>query len=271
MKNSLVRQQINPTKKQCGLDLMSSQRTRTQRGKGGEILSLFSMFTLCLTVSHSPSFASPQEDPQLASVALSAESIQELRAEVQKSLQKLTSASSSIRVSERIDRIGPSLLLKMNLGLEGKNSREQAEHFLQHYSDLWGRLEVSIDRIESRKGRDIIHLVGTIEGIPLLNQQSKLSIVDGFAQHLSNGMGALTQLVPALISIENATEIALKLTQNKGLKLLSVKRYAVSHEPGIAHEVYEVHLAKSSELKTWRILIDARDGAVIQVVDGEAK
>ena len=193
------------------------------------------------------------------------------RAQSQKTLEKLITMAPTAKVSSREDRIGPSLLLKLNLRLEGESASEQAHYFIRQFSNLWGHLEVKVDRIEERRSRQIIHLVGSIDGVPLLNQQSKLSIVDGVAQHLSNGLGALSRLIKAKINEEEASKVALQSAQRQGLRLISVKRFAVSYEPGIAHEVFEIHLSALSELKTWRVLVDGQDGAIINVAAGEKR
>lgn len=102
-----------------------------------------------------------------------------------------------------------------------------------------------------------------------MNQQSKLSIKGSRAQHLSNGMGAIHQLIKANIDEKAAQDFALKTLNIQGLTPLSVKRGAVSYEPGIAHEVFEVRIAQPALLKTWVVLIDGRDGAILRVSEGE--
>jgi hypothetical protein len=186
-----------------------------------------------------------------------------------KVVEEIQRQSPNVVIRNRADRIGPSLLLNLNLNLNGETTRDQAQDFINRYRNIWGNLSISIEKIESRKNRQIVHLVGEVEGVRLLNQQSKLSIVNGKAQHLSNGLGALHQLIKAEISIEQAKKGALAVIDNQGLQVRSINKMAVSYEPGIAYEVFEVRIIDPLKLATWLVLLDGKDGAILRISSGE--
>lgn len=186
-----------------------------------------------------------------------------------KVVEEIQRQSPKVVIRNRVDRIGPSLLLNLNLHLNGETTREQAQDFINRYRNIWGNLFISIEKIESRKNRQIVHLVGEIEGVRLLNQQSKLSIVNGKAQHLSNGLGALQQLIKAKISIEQAKKSALAVIDNQGLQVRSINKMAVSYEPGMAYEVFEVRIIDPVKFATWLVLLDGKDGAILRISSGE--
>jgi hypothetical protein len=174
-----------------------------------------------------------------------------------------------MKVSERMDRIGPSLILKMNRPLSGNTPKDRVAHFIRQYAQLWGRVHLAIDEIKLRAGRTVATLSGSIDGLTILGQQSRLSIKEGRAQHLSNGIGALLSVNRARIDEEKARATALKAMGARAQRIASVRRAALPYEPGIAIEVFELRLVDAVKMRTWVVLIDGRDGAVIQIRAGE--
>lgn len=209
---------------------------------------------------------SPPKDP-----VLKIEALNKVRELSEQTLEEIKRLSPQLRMTKRIDRIGPALLLKMNIPLNGDTIEDQAHDFISRFSNLWGRLQVTIEKIEQRRDRSIVHLIGKVDGILLKNQQSKLTIKNGQAQHLSNGLGALVDYIPSRITEAEAIKSAEKDLSGQVTKLLSIKNLAVSYEPGRAHQVFELRFSKKESFSTLVVLVDGRDGAVLNVTKGEVK
>jgi hypothetical protein len=148
---------------------------------------------------------------------------------------------------------------------------EQAQAFIEPHQTLWGQTQLSIAKVETRKDHHVVHIKGAIEGRTILNQDSKFLIKNDRLEHVNNGIGALNTLIKSNISEEQALKSTNKLVSQKGLKITKMTRGAVSYEPGIAHEVFELRAIQSEQLRSWIILVDGRDGAIISVKSGEQK
>lgn len=264
---------LSPSRERTHLRVpQTTGRWRSGLGRHIKVL-VISVSSLCVaqTLNMGESIANPGESasPEQLSTSMTMNKNTSVEQRVAKTVSTILAESPMARVSNRPDRIGPALILKLDLPLYGESAQQRAEDFINRYSELWGSLSVHIDRVETRRGRSVAHLSGDIAGVPLMNQQSKLSIKGSRAQHLSNGMGAIHQLIKANIDEKAAQDFALKTLNIQGLTPLSVKRGAVSYEPGIAHEVFEVRIAQPALLKTWVVLIDGRDGAILRVSEGE--
>ena len=205
-------------------------------------------------------------DPNTSSAA---PSLDKLRAQVAAVVNDLSTHNAQVSVHERIDRIGPSVMLKLNVPLTGDTPRERAEQFINQYQQLWGRVHIEIDEIRVRAGRAVITLTGRIDGLPLLGQESRLSIKDGRAQHLSNGIGALISVRRARVDEAKASAAAIKALGDRAQRIASVRRAAYPLEPGVALEVFELRLVDPARMRTWVALVDGRDGSIIQVRAGE--
>ena len=94
-------------------------------------------------------------------------------------------------------------------------------------------------------------------------------IKDGRLVHLNNGIGALAYLVEAKISEERARKLATGALSKQGLDIANILKGAVSYEPGIAYEIYELRVLQPEKLRTWIVRLDGRDGAIISVKSGE--
>lgn len=190
---------------------------------------------------------------------------------VEQAVQKLLKRSPQARVTHRISQIGPSLILKMSLPLVGETPQAQATSFVHDFNQLWGNISVSIAKVETRRGRSVITLKGEINGLPILGQLAKLSIKDGRAQHLSNGLGALSIVHPALISEDQARKSVTRHIQavDRSAQAIKLLRGVISHSPGEGFEVFEARVADPTRLRSWIILVDGRDGQIIQTREGE--
>ena len=230
------------------------------------ILCLVVVGSLSLT-SYSTSMAIPTtEDSQV-----NPNTLLKLKQSTESIVEHFKKYSSKLKVTQRMDRIGPALLLNMDYELGGGDLKEQAAHFISQFAPLWGQLKVTIEKIETRKDRSVVHLVGEINGVPVSNQQSKLTIKNGKAQHLSNGLGALAKLIQSRVEEADAIKAAKATLGDQAGKLISVKKVAVSYEPAIAHEIFELRFTRTNAFSTWIVLVDGRDGAVIKVTTGELK
>ena len=67
----------------------------------------------------------------------------------------------------------------------------------------------------------------------------------------------------------NKLENLHKVLSKQGLNIASILKGAVSYEPGIAYEVYELRVLQPDKLRTWIVRLDGRDGAIISVKSGE--
>jgi hypothetical protein len=231
-------------------------------------LRVITFLTMCLLPQLSLGESGESGEAEQLQITRS-RSVTNVNQAAKKVVEEIKRQSPNVVIRNRADRIGPSLLLNLNLDLNGETTSEQAQDFINRFSSIWGYLSISIEKIESRNNRQIVYLVGDIEGVRLLNQQSKLSIVNGKAQHLSNGLGALQQLIKAKISIEQAKKGALTVIDNQGLQVRSINKMAVSYEPGIAYEVFEVRIIDPLRLATWLVLLDGKDGAILRISSGE--
>lgn len=195
--------------------------------------------------------------------------VNKLESALSSSLTKLRQIYPQAIIRHRQDRLGVSLMLKLNVELVGKTVMEQAQSFLDQHQQLWGKTQLKIVKIEARKNHHIIHIEGEIEGRRILNQDSKLMIQDQRVVHLNNGIGALAHLYKAKVSQEEAIKAATKVISQKGLNITKVVRGAVSYVPGLAYEVFELRVIQSQKLRSWIVRIDGRDGAIISVKSGE--
>ena len=197
------------------------------------------------------------------------DSVMNLESKLSDYLVKLHKMYPQAMIRQRLDRLGVSLMLKLNLELSGKSVQEQAQSFIDQHQQLWGKTQVNIIKVEARKGHHTIYIEGEIEGRPILNQDSKLMIKDKRIVHVNNGIGALAHLYKAQISEEEAIKYARHVISQKGLTIAKLTRGAVSYEPGIAYEVFELRVIQREKLRTWVVRLDGRDGAIISVKSGE--
>ena len=197
--------------------------------------------------------------------------LEQINSEISRTIIKLRQTYPQAIIKQRVDRLGVSLMLKLNLELHGNSIMEQAQAFIDQHQTLWGHTQLSISKVEARKDQHVVHIKGAIEGRTILNQDSKFLIKSGRLEHVNNGIGALNTLIKAQISEEQAIKSTNKLVSQKGLKIIKVTRGAVSYEPGVAHEVFEFRAIQSEQLRSWIILVDGRDGAIISVKSGEQK
>ena len=219
------------------------------------VLSAFSLYEASYEASATP--------PQVE------RSPDQRRAAAERTTRLITKGSPASRISWRMDRIGPSLLLKLNLRLEGETPRAQATDFITRYAALWGNAEIKVTSVTERAGRAVAVINASVEGLPLLGQASRLSIKNGHAQHLSNGIGSIGDLIRAEVDDTRAQAAALKAI--RGGEVASVKRAALHLEPGRALEVFEVRVVDRVRLRSWVILVDGRDGSVTHIADGEVR
>ena len=197
------------------------------------------------------------------------ESVMHLESKLSDYLAKLHQMYPQAMIRQRLDRLGVSLMLKLNLELSGKTVEEQAQGFINQHQQLWGKTQVNIIKVEARKGHHTVHIEGEIEGRSILNQDSKLMIKDKRVVHVNNGIGALAHLYEARISEEEAMKYARQVISQTGLTIAKLTRGAVSYEPGIAYEVFELRVIQREKLRTWVVRLDGRDGAIISVKSGE--
>ena len=196
-------------------------------------------------------------------------SLDKLKIQVEQVVTDLSKQNTQVRVSERIDRVGPSLILKMNQPLLGETAEQRVSSFIAQYASMWGRVHLTIEEIQKRSGRTVATLNGSIDGLMILGQQSRLSIKDGRAQHLSNGIGALSVLKRATINEDQARASVFKAIRDRTKNITSIRRVALPFEPGVALEAFELRLVDASKMRTWVALVDGRDGVLIQVRAGE--
>ena len=195
--------------------------------------------------------------------------INNLESTLSRYLEKLKKTYPDAMIRQRVDRLGVSLMLKLNLELVGETITEKAQNFIISHQQLWGQAKIIIAKVDARKDHHIVHLKGEMQGRPILNQDSKLMIKDGRLVHLNNGIGALAYLVEAKISEERARKLATGALSKQGLDIAKILKGAVSYEPGIAYEIYELRVLQPEKLRTWIVRLDGRDGAIISVKSGE--
>ena len=59
-------------------------------------------------------------------------------------------------IRQRVDRLGISLMLKLNLDLVGESITEKAQNFITSQK-LWGQAKVVIAKVVARKDHFIVH------------------------------------------------------------------------------------------------------------------
>jgi hypothetical protein len=87
-------------------------------------------------------------------------------------------------------------------------------------------------------------------------------------------MGAIAVVHQALITEVRAEELVRKemsKTGRQGLEIQLSRRGLISHVPGVAFEVFEYSVADTSTLRSLRVVVDGRDGAVIEIREGEVR
>lgn len=200
--------------------------------------------------------------------------INKVRASVTQAEELIKRQAPEARFIHREDRLGPALILGMDLTFDASSPQQRAEEFIKRFKGLWGLMEIQLEEAQSRKGRTVFTLRGSIDGLQLLNQDSRLSIMGEKIQHLSNGMGALAVIHRASITQENA-EISVRKevskTEGLNLEIKLARRGIISHVPGIAFEVFEFSVADITTLRSKRVLVDGRDGVVIEIREGEVR
>ena len=168
--------------------------------------------------------------------------IQKVRDQIQNTVLQLTNQSSQEKVKWRANQLTPTLILNLNLPLQGSTPFQQASSFLNQYKGLWPNVDLKIQEVNHRKQRTIVSVTGQIDELPIFNQNSKLLIQNQKLINLSNGLDGVYQLNRATLQEKDLPQLL--ITQKvipKGTQV-QVKRGWLIHT-GEATEIFECEVA----------------------------
>ena len=168
--------------------------------------------------------------------------IQKVRDQIQNTVLQLTNQSSQEKVKWRANQLTPTLILNLNLPLQGSTPFQQASSFLNQYKGLWPNVDLQVQEVNHRKQRTIVSITGQIDELPIFNQNSKLPIQNQKLINVSNGLDGVYQLNRATLKEKDLPQLL--VTQKvipKGTQV-QVKRGWLVHT-GEATEIFECEVA----------------------------
>ena len=201
-----------------------------------------------------------------------------IQRQVRSAVNTIVKQSKDAKVTWRDLQLTPSLILALQLPLNGSTDRAKAERFIEEYKDLWPGLTVQVKELQARKltrggeqnttpvKRSVVHLKGLIDGREVLNQDAKLSIINGVTHHLSNGLDAVAETHRARITSDRARELALTHI-NLPLQTAALVKRGFVVSVGVAVEVFDVEVSTNPLQSHWVIRVNAVDGSVLNVSD----
>ena len=197
-----------------------------------------------------------------------------IQRKVRQAVNHLVKDSKDAKVTWKDLQLTPSLVLKLQLPVSGSDDRDRANRFVEDHKEIWPGLTVHVEELQTRdltrgtesNTRSVAHLRGMIDGKEVLNQDAKLSLINGVAHHLSNGLDAIAEIHRARITSEYARDVALKHVKLPPQTAALVKRgFVVSL--GVAVEVFDVEVSTRPLQSHWVIRVNAMDGSVMNVSD----
>ena len=139
-----IEYKLSPSKERAHLRVpRTTYRGRSDLKRYIKTLAI-SLSALCgvLALIVGESIANPSESasPEQLSTSVSVNKNTSVEQRVAKTVSTLLAESPMARVSNRPDRIGPALILKLDLPLHGQTAQQRAEDFITRYAELWGSL-----------------------------------------------------------------------------------------------------------------------------------